>query len=368
MLPGFLRRLCALLLLAAAPAAFAQTYVFELDTAQLEAKPVDLPDPVFPGSGFRTGQEGWVQMNFVVRPDGTVADPIVVHSVGGPAFEAAARDALARWRFEPVDVEIPYNVVEMRFELRRGRDAATSNFLRRYRRIMTHVFEEETELARRQVDQAVALGGWNLYEETMLALMVGRVEGQEGDIDAKLKYYLRAMALANRSALDGQDRRDALSRIFQLQHFRGQYGSALRTLEILRNQPRGSRDADALQPKVDEVMAALASPAAYTVSGQLLAPCDCDAGQALWYYRPARREFSFASADGNVGAYEARCRSARIAGEVSIGERIVLPESPERCELFVFGDDGTRIELLEHVSDDAVARVTSDYGLDRDNR
>lgn len=364
-----LRRFAALALIFLAPAAFAQSGNYELflDNSQLSATAVQQDDPIFPSSGFRTGQEGWVRVNFVVTPDGRATDAIIVDSVGGPAFEEAALEAVGNWAFERSDAEVTRNVVDMRFELRRGREAATSNFLRRYQRIMTHVVEDEMDYARDQVDAAVELGGWNLYEEAMLALMIGRVEGLENDPGEKLEYYLRAIALASQRALDGPDRRDALSRVFEMQHFFGQYGSAQLTLAALNSLPRGERTAESLTPKIDEIEAALQSAAPITVRGTLYTPCNCDEGRPLWHYYPARSEFSFANVSGNVESFEARCETSRISGDVEDGGQWTLPEAPARCEIFVFGADGASFEILEHASNETTARLLGNDGLDRTN-
>ena len=364
-----IRRFAALALLFVAPAAMAQqgNYELFLDNSQLAAVPVQQDDPTFPSSGFRTGQEGWVRVNFVVAADGRATDVIVVDSVGGAVFEEAALEAVEDWQFQPGDAEITRNVVDMRFELRRGREAATSNFLRRYQRIMSHVLEEEMDHAREQVDAAVELGGWNLYEEAMLALMIGRVEGLEDDPAEKLEYYLRAIGLASQRALNGADRRDALSRVFEIQHFYGQYGSAQLTLAALNTLPRGDRAAENLTPKVDEIEAALGAAAPITVQGRLYTPCDCEEGRPLWHYQPARSEFSFANLSGNVESFEARCETSRISGDVQDGGQWTLPEAPARCEIFVFGADGASFEILEHVSDETTARLLGNDGLDRTN-
>jgi len=45
---------------------------------------------------------------------------------------------------------------------------------------MTNLHYERPEAARKEVDSAVELGAWNLYESSMLWLVIGRVEGAEG--------------------------------------------------------------------------------------------------------------------------------------------------------------------------------------------
>ncbi len=364
----YLTCIAALACLVAAPAALAQgRYEMAVDTEGLVAVPVNEAEPQFPSSGFRNGQEGWVRVNFVVSPDGRATDPIILDSVGGAAFERAALDTVEAWNFEAGEVEIPSNSVEMRFKLRQGSELANRNFLRRYRSIMTHVVEEEAELARRQLDRAVEIGGWNLYEEAMLNLMAGRVEGLEGDTLEKLEYYLRAEAMATRQAIDGESRRRALSRIFEMQHDFGQYGSALQTMARLKAEDGSESAVEALNPRLEELQAALASSDPLTVMGTLFTPCNCDEGRPLWYYQPARSEFSFANVGGNVESFEARCGASRLSGDVEAGSRWTLPDDPARCEIFVFGADGASFEILEHVSSETTARHQRSNVLDRTN-
>ena len=159
---------------------FAQTHEYELSNIG-PAVAVEQADPEYPGHTVRSGQEGWVRMHFVVAPDGRAIDPIIIDSSGGGGFEEEARKVISEWRFEaPASgAELPNNIVNIRSEYRRGKDAATSNFIRRYRRIVTHLHHEEYDTARKMVDEAYELGGWNLYESAMLWLMMGRVEGAE---------------------------------------------------------------------------------------------------------------------------------------------------------------------------------------------
>lgn len=338
--------LCVLALSAAAQDIAFQT---DVDTRGLRAVPLEQPSPRFPGGGIRTGQEGWVQLNLVVAPDGTVRDPVIVDSIGGAPFETAALEVLQDWRFEPPSggEEVNNNLVEMRFELQRGRDAATSNFLRRYRRIMSHVHAGETAQARTQLDETVNLGGWNLYESTMLCLMTGRVEDQEGNALGKLEHYRRALAVDDRGILKSRDRRDILLRMFEVEHESRQYAAALDTAARLAELPGGDVASAAIAGDVEDMRKRLAGPGDVVAVARIVNACACETGQPLWRYQPARKRFAFSNVSAGVERFEARCDAWRMQSAVEAGVVYELPTGAGNCRLFVFGEDGADFEFIE---------------------
>ena len=156
-------------------------YDVELDMIGISAAPLEQPSPEFPDGEMRGGQEGWVRMNFVVGAEGRALDPVVVDSAGGPLFEQAALDAVARWLFETPGAGMPKanNTVEVRFEIGGDRNRAGRDFLRRYRDIVSDLYYAKPGNAREKVDMANDFGGWNLYEATMLALLNARLREAE---------------------------------------------------------------------------------------------------------------------------------------------------------------------------------------------
>lgn len=57
---------------------------------------------VYPPEARRREIEGWVDLEFVVATDGSVAEVLVRASQPAGIFDRAATDALRRWRFEPI--------------------------------------------------------------------------------------------------------------------------------------------------------------------------------------------------------------------------------------------------------------------------
>ena len=59
-------------------------------------------EPVYPRAARDAGTSGWVDLEFIVRTDGSIGNARVVNSAPAEIFDRAALDAIAKWRFEPV--------------------------------------------------------------------------------------------------------------------------------------------------------------------------------------------------------------------------------------------------------------------------
>src|SRR5262249_58662689 len=58
--------------------------------------------PEFPRAAREKGINGWVDVQFVVRTDGTVGDASIVGAQPVGIFEQAALDAVRHWRYRAV--------------------------------------------------------------------------------------------------------------------------------------------------------------------------------------------------------------------------------------------------------------------------
>ncbi|MEJ2128149.1 MAG: hypothetical protein P8X81_04845 [Woeseiaceae bacterium] len=220
--------------------------------------------------------------------------------------------------------------------------------MRRYRSILQHLHYEENADARKSVISTLERGGWNLYESTMLWLMVGRVAGAEGDNAAKLEHYRRALGVSNRNSLDDEDLRDLLAKMFTLEMELSQYAAAKRTLDRLMLQPGAAESVAGLRELMAKLDAELASDSPIAAEATLFRPCQTEDGEPIWAYSPVRQSFSFARLNGNVERFEVRCERNRLEGPVKSGKTWSLPEAAQKCQVIVFGDDGASFQFVEH--------------------
>ena len=57
--------------------------------------------PDYPPDAVRKHQEGWVEVEFTVQPDGSVANASVINANPARVFNASALSAVTRWTFKP---------------------------------------------------------------------------------------------------------------------------------------------------------------------------------------------------------------------------------------------------------------------------
>jgi len=335
-------------------------------------------DPALPSSPrdkSRRLQGGWVQMSYVVTADGLAIDPIIMNSSGGVAFENQVRTVSESWRFEPslTGAELPLNMTDTRFTIRGRGKGTTRRFARYAQHIMKNLHSDDIESARSIADDALELGGWNLYESTILWLMLGRIEGAEGDEVEKLEMYRRGLAVSDERSLQRDARIDLLEDIFALESKFGQFSAAMQTIAVLQKVPGSDAALERLSARIEEIETTLESDPEIVAHATVMNPCDCDEGTPLWNYVPARRLFSFANTSGNVERFEARCEGQRISGAVEADKTWTLNPEWGLCRIFVFGDDGATFDFLEHLQSaegDATktSAIASSHVLDRRSR
>ena len=98
---------------------------FELYPPVQDLIPLYVVQPVYPFRAVMKEVEGYVIVNFNVRANGTVQNPVVVESIPGTLFDEAALSAVAKFKFQPRMVggdAIPVNDVQLRFVFRLGVD------------------------------------------------------------------------------------------------------------------------------------------------------------------------------------------------------------------------------------------------------
>ena len=67
-------------------------------------KPIVRIEPKYPKQAAKKGQEGWVQMAFVIDKEGSITHLEVTDNIGNDSFKKNALQALKRWRYKPATI------------------------------------------------------------------------------------------------------------------------------------------------------------------------------------------------------------------------------------------------------------------------
>jgi hypothetical protein len=81
--------------------------------------------------------------------------------------------------------------------------------------------------------------------------------------------------------------------------------------------------------------------------GELTCRCDKEVQPAIWETKLLRREFGFASAEGKVDRFELRCARYRFTAAFVLDKNWRVPEAWGACSLYVFGEEGAKVKLIE---------------------
>ena len=131
----------------------------ESSSHQIYAKPIDRAAPNYPTSELRRGQQGWVELNYVVTEEGEVIEPVVEASSGSYAFERAAIRTVKRWRYEPAlqdgePVQQCKTSVRIAFALDGYETGVSRRFQRQYKEISKDIDLEDIDSASAALEDA----------------------------------------------------------------------------------------------------------------------------------------------------------------------------------------------------------------------
>ncbi|MGB5352129.1 MAG: energy transducer TonB [Woeseia sp.] len=317
----------------------------------VKAKPIKRPAPRYPGTELAAGRQGWVQLSYVVTPDGEVIDPVVEDSSGSSSFEKQALSAVKRWSYEPATwdgkpVQQCETKVMITFLVEGTDTQVTRKFHSRYKKIAKIIDEGNLDKATELIDSLVADMNLSLAETGWVWTLRARVAGLAGDEGAQLKALRKATANNGRWA-DAKVYPSLLLVRTALELQDGNLSAALETYEVLLETGFDHPQMEKLKPHVDSVRELVASDKALAVPARIGAKSDCVDCGTNWHYEPLRRRFSLADVKGDLREIEFRCSWQRAVDKADAGMTWEVPEDWGDCSIIVFGEPGTTFSLLE---------------------
>jgi TonB family protein len=318
------------------------------------ARPLERRAANYPSVAATAGQEGWVNLSYVVSTDGEVTEVMIEDSSGIEHFERAAVRAASTWRYSPATLDgepVEQSMTRMRhtFRFEDGSPGARPSFRRDVGRIQRFIQDGNLEAAQERLLNLRYNGRHNLYEDAWFWWL------QYAYLEARGEPDRRQLIESLQRAIGYQDEYlppevfvSAAVRLYALYVQALEFSSARRVVERLRQSANTSRSELLLQtlPQLEASLVDLDS----IINGPELLRVNGRVGRYdYWVYELSRREFSLDEIQGDIEVVDIRCdRGTRRYYEVGSGVTWSIPESWGDCGVYIKGTEGTTFALYEH--------------------
>ncbi|SNS78595.1 MULTISPECIES: hypothetical protein [unclassified Azospirillum] len=333
-----------------------------LSPLALAATPGDNPrtDPVLrdcagmpgPRVDIRDHQEGWVDVRFTVKADGSVADAVVAgaHAAAGERLTTALSVA-SRCQFTPGTLKgAPADTLNQTrrvfFQMDPPDKATDFELVKRFKDVRDYLEKGAFEKAADTLDRIEGQSS-NLYEISQVLSRRAALAVRQGQPVLGLMYLRQVVPNADYMAAD---ERQALLRLrLQLELDLGLPVDAARTAALIADLGRQNGD----KPLLDRLAAlekTVAGNAAFGVQGRLPQQCPadlCAGGRVEWVYRPSNRTISLANIQGSLDKVTARCQGKTYEARAEAGVSWTIPASWGDCSVAVSGQPGSSFQLVD---------------------
>lgn len=308
------------------------------------AKALDRVPPKFPRRQAKLGQDGWVQLSFVIDEEGKVKDVIPLDHGGSKSFVKSAIRAVKQWQYSPaiVDgkpVEQCSNSVQLDFALARG--AAVQ---RRFRVLFKQAEEavenkdfDTLEMKIKEMDGLRSLNITELFWRNYLAILMFDAKGLSHN-----RYWAMNRTLRSLKVISGDDH-DNIKRYLLQEKFIYETENAL-FANALTSYNRMNKEfpeyAKTFTPYSQQVKDLIATDEpiyvkAYKNKG------------GNWHHKLVRNQFAVTDLEGEINKLEVRCDKKRSIFTFDINSSWTIPESWGQCSVFLDTEAKTKFTFVE---------------------
>ncbi len=308
----------------------------------VNAEAIERVPPKYPINAARDGKEGWVQLSFVVEPDGSTSN-IIVEDSSNEAFEKYALRSIKKWKYSPATkdgkpIQQCRNQVQLDFKLSNIPKGASKWFFRQYRSAMVFLEENKVTEAEEIAKKIEEKGRWNAYEDMYYSILTSLIAEKNTNPKAELAAIQKVLSYND---LQEETQYSSLAaRAFSLAVELQEYGDARSIFTALkRHYPENERLA-MLSPYYNQVTAYLKSDKPIIINAQI-------SKRDFWSYQLERSAFIIDNVVGNLTNLEVRCDNHHSQFLVESGNKWQIPESWGSCSVYVFGDTNAKFTLAD---------------------
>lgn len=308
----------------------------------VNAEAIERVPPKYPINAARNGKEGWVQLSFVVEPDGSTSN-IIVEDSSNEAFEKYALRSIKKWKYSPATkdgkpIQQCRNQVQLNFKLSDTPKGASKWFFRQYRSAMDFLEENKVAEAEEIAKKIEEKGRWNAYEDMYYSILTSLIAEKNTNPKAELAAIQKVLSYDD---LQKEAQYSSLAaRAFSLAVELQEYGDARSIFATLKRHYPENEKLAMLSPYYNQVTAYLKSDKPIIINAQI-------SKRDFWSYQLERSAFIIDNVVGNLTNLEVRCDNHHSQFLVESGNKWQIPESWGSCSVYVFGDTNAQFTLAD---------------------
>lgn len=308
--------------------------------------------PKYPKDVLKRRVEGWVQLNYIVNPDGTTGEVEVVDSSVEGVFDNASVEAVEKFLYTPAqwngfpatDIVLGRRIT---FAIKANDGEVSKEFYARFSAASSAIEKNEFERAHEFIRQLEAREQWRLAEVCYLDLLKGDYWKQRGDQAQGLKYYNRALVVA-RDYAKSEIYERLLRKTFALNAATGDLPAALDNYGSLIEFSPNLPTEDPAHRLNAKILAFVQGDAPYATPGAIGARCEsCSGISSAWNKKLLRQRFTLEAIDGEVSEVKILCGDAYVSFVFMEETAWTVEASWGNCSVTVLGEDGATFKLVE---------------------
>lgn len=303
-------------------------------------------DPTYPIDAARGGQEGWVDVRFIINEQGKVVDPHVVSSTGVKSLEKEALNAIKHWRYEPATLngqpfELSENYATLAFFLSNPTKKTSKKFYRKYKRMLKALEDNNLALSQSTFSELDSGAKWNLFENLLLLQVKYQIALHLDDRPAQYEAIKEVTAAdSNEKYLDEGVFLEFLRLRFITAIQNEYYYDAYSTLVRLKER----EDAN-------DVLEQLARPSSelenYIKGDQVIVSKGKLRFGKPFSQKMYREQFSITDVKGDLSALRVRCETKTAVYSFEKDRIWQAPVDAEKCVIWVYGMEGAEFTIVE---------------------
>jgi TonB family protein len=289
------------------------------------------------------GTEGWVELGFMVDPQGKPFEVTVIRSTGNKSFDETATKEIEQSTFEPAS--LGGKPIESGFELKylfmnrgmRSNSGASDAFVREYTALMSAINSDDRAAA----DAAVGkLKIGNLYEDAYFGLATYNYAKKWGNESQQLEGLGRAIAEEGVAHYLPKDSfQSALLARMKLEMNAHEYAEVMTTWKLLEKLGVDKSTESRILPVIDQLQKLRSDDSAYEVTGRM--------PEGRWFLHLFKRHFQAVVSEGFISQVKLRCDKRYVYFSFDPKLEYEVASAYGNCSVELEGAPGTKFKLLQ---------------------